>query len=285
MKKIDVFHIGPQKAATTWLYECIQSHSQITAAKQDSVHYFDMFYHKGDKWYLDRFKDSNINCKLVDMTPSYLRSEKAAKRIAKYNPNAKIILCIRNPIERAFSHYWHEKSRNNINYVFSDYLKNYDLFQNWIETGFYAHHIEIYKKYFPDNNILIQEFDDLKKNPTLFLKNFLSFIGVEDNYLPPNINKKANVASPVRDHKIETYKNNLKKIWLGKKLMWIKGKMREKGIIRDTADLTDQQKTKVETIYNQDPSLLKELHMIYTEDVDKLQEITGKNYDHWKVIK
>lgn len=285
MKKVSVIHIGPQKSATTWLYQCIESHLEIVAARQDSIHYFDMFHHRGDNWYHGFFQEDNLSGKkLVDMTPSYLRSAKAPKRIAEYNSDIKIILCLRNPIERAFSHYWHEKSRNNINYVFGDCLSNYDLFQSWIETGFYAHHILSYKKYFSDSNILIQDFNDLRENPGAFLKEFLRFIGVSTEHCPAVLNRKSNVAQPAINSKIQKIKSGLKEKWIIKKIVTLKNMLREMEIVKDHSDLTKKAKEKVEKLQNEDNKLKEELLMIYSEEIQRLEMITNKRFDHWKKI-
>lgn len=284
MEKIEVIHIGPQKSATTWLFQCIESHPEISVAQQDSIHYFDMFFHRGSEWYFDCFQGKGFNKKRVDMTPSYLRSNNAALRISEYNPDMKIALCLRNPIERAFSHYWHEKSRGNISYTFSDCLSNYDLFQSWIETGFYAQHISRYKEHFPSENILIQDFDNLKKDPSLFLKEFLKFIGVSEKHSPPILNKKANVAKSIRNSKIQKVKSGLKEKWFMKKLVSLKGKLREKGFIGDNSELSKIEKSKIEKLGNEDALFKKELLMIYSEEIDKLELLTNKNFDHWKTI-
>ena len=116
MKPVDIFHIGPQKTGTTWIYRCSREHPEIAVPPKDSIHYFDMFYPRGRGWYAEFFADAKPGQKLIDPTPSYIRSPLAAARIYEENPEAKIVLCLRHPIERAFSHYWHEKKRGRFNF-------------------------------------------------------------------------------------------------------------------------------------------------------------------------
>lgn len=69
MTKVNFFHIGPQKSGTTWKYRAIKDHPQVETSPKDSVHYFNMHYHKGVDWYHDHFANRD---KLVifDSTPS-----------------------------------------------------------------------------------------------------------------------------------------------------------------------------------------------------------------------
>jgi len=165
MRPVDIFHIGPQKTATTWIYRCMLEHPELAGPPKDTIHYFDMFYGKGRDWYAGHFDDAPPSCKLFDPTPSYVRSPWAARRIAQENPSAKIVLCLRNPLERAFSHYWHEKKKAHTNLDFASALSNYDCYASWLEPGFLAEHIEQYLRYFPREQLLCQSFDRLESDP------------------------------------------------------------------------------------------------------------------------
>jgi len=196
--KIDIFHVGPQKSATTWIYECLQEHPKVCCPPRDTVHYYDMLYARGPDWYAQAFAAAQPGQKLFDPTPSYLRSPWAARRMAGDSPDAKIIMCLRNPVERAFSHYWHEKKKQIIGYEFSDTLRNYDLFQNYMEPGFYAEHIERFLEYYPAESLLIQHFDRLQADPRGFLDELLAFCGLSVDFEPSILHRKRNAASPAQ---------------------------------------------------------------------------------------
>ena len=195
--KIDVFHIGPQKTATTWVYECLSEHPEIITSKTDTVHYYDIFYYKGNEWYTTQFLQGKKNEKIFDPTYTYIRSPWVPRRIAKDNPNAKFIVSLRNPIDRAFSHYWHEKKKQKIAFEFSEVLENYDLYSSWIEPGLYAEHIERYLEYFDREQFLFLKFNLLKKDPKDYLNKILTFIDVDTDFIPSVLNEKKNPAVPV----------------------------------------------------------------------------------------
>ncbi|MGM0442280.1 MAG: sulfotransferase family protein [Elusimicrobiota bacterium] len=192
--KVDIFYIGPPKTASTWIYNCLKEHPEICAPIKDTVHYFDMHYVKGKEWYLKHFNACLKKQKLCDVTTSYMHSPQAPKRIFQHNPDAKIIICMRNPLDRAFSHYWHEKKKLNFNFEFREVLENYDLYSSWLEPGFYGEYIERYLKFFPREQILCQLFEDLEVNPGSFLNRLYEFIGVEADFKPSVIYEKCNAA-------------------------------------------------------------------------------------------
>jgi hypothetical protein len=194
VRPIDVFHIGPQKAASTWMYSCLREHPQIACASKEDLYYLDMNWHRGRDWYLSHFAGAGPNQLLVDFTCTYLRCPQVPERMAEENPGARIIVCLRDPVERAFSHYWHEKKRGRIAYRFSEVLTNYDLFSSWLETGFYARHVGRLLEHFPRDRILCQLYDVLEANPRTFLREALEFLSVDSDFEPSVLERRVNVA-------------------------------------------------------------------------------------------
>jgi hypothetical protein len=158
------------------------------------VNYYDIKYYKGIEWYEKFYDDAEDGDLLFDPTMTYIRSPWAPRRIARDNPEAKIILCLRNPIDRAFSHYWHEKKKGAIDFEFEEVLQNYDLYSSWLEPGFYAEHIERYLRYFDREQLLCLRFRTLKTDPKAFLTRILRFAEVDEEFEPSWLNRKSNEA-------------------------------------------------------------------------------------------
>lgn len=196
MEKAHLFHIGPQKSGTTWVFNCLKQHPEILTSEKDSIHYFDINYHRGRGWYYKHFLGDGFKRKIFDPTYTYLRSPLAPKRIRAENPNALISLTMRHPVSRAFSHYWHEKKKKRHNFRFEEVIYNYDLFSSWVEPGFYAAHLERYLECFPYSQILPQLYDDLSSCPENFLKDLFQFYGIRTDFKPSVVNQRLNVASP-----------------------------------------------------------------------------------------
>lgn len=197
-RTVDVIHLGPQKSGTTWLYECLKEHPGVACAPRDSIHYYDMFYFKGESWYLEHFADARPGQLLFDTTPSYLRSLRAPARMYRDNPDAKLAVTLRHPVDRAFSHFWHEQKDPRREYDFTEVFTNYDFFSSWLEPGFYAEHLERYLEHFSEEQILFQRFELLNEDPRAFLREFLEFLAIDADFVPSWIDTKVNAAKVIR---------------------------------------------------------------------------------------
>lgn len=182
---------GPQKCATTWLYDCLYEHPDVLLPETDSVHYFDMNYQKGDQWYRQFFSEYDGEALVGEETPSYIRDEATPRRIAETLPDVKIIFIVRNPVDRAFSHYWHEKSKNKIAFEFEEVFENYDLYQNWVVPGFYHRHFERYEAHLPRDQMKLMFFEDLVADQRSYLREVYDFLGLPD-YTPSTLGEKSN---------------------------------------------------------------------------------------------
>jgi len=103
--------IGAQKGGTTSLFNYLVQHPQVRAPFTKEIHYFDLHYGRGPRWYRGRFPYARQLAGgdlTLDATPYYLAHPLAPERAARLLPEAKLIAVLRNPIDRALSHYGHE---------------------------------------------------------------------------------------------------------------------------------------------------------------------------------
>ena len=101
---------GTQRGGTTTLYHYLKEHPQICMSEKKEVHYFDLNYHKSLQWYESHFKDcQNKKVKTIgEASPFYMYLREVPERIDETLPDVKLIFILRNPVDRAYSHYWHE---------------------------------------------------------------------------------------------------------------------------------------------------------------------------------
>lgn len=281
----DFFWIGPQKAASTWVYRCFQEHPEIYVHEDedlsglggDALHYYDMHYAKGTEWYQQFFDDYSDEKIAGDTTPSYLRSPKAPGRIANEIPDAKLITCLRDPIDRAFSHYWHEKKKRKISFDFEELLVNYDLYQNWLESGFYYEHISKYLEYFDRDQMLLTFMGDLKNNDHEFIADVFDFLGVKSGFEPSVLDEKVNTAGYLHDLKAKAYRT----VARASTMLGIKEYVTHLNDYRLKQHLTGYFLNKSEYERGVDPELRNELIDMITPEVRKLEELIDRDLDHW----
>jgi hypothetical protein len=113
----DFLLIGAQKAGTTSLYSYLAAHPGVRPAARKEVHYFDVNYARGEDWYRAMFPTERAlggagaagrRSITGEASPYYLFHPLAAERAAQLVPDARLIVLLRDPVERAWSHYLHE---------------------------------------------------------------------------------------------------------------------------------------------------------------------------------
>lgn len=201
----DFIIIGAQKAGTTSLYDYLNQHRQIRMSTPlKEVHYFSYDYSKGLDWYKSNFPivpNKQQNDLLVgEASPYYLFHPHSAKRMHDVLPDIKIIAILRNPTDRAISHYFHELRHNTETLDIIDALNaeeqrigpelqkmlddpNYEsrTHQNlsYKARGRYAEQLERYYQYYDKDTVLVLTSDELFNDTTNCLKAVYDFLGIK----------------------------------------------------------------------------------------------------------
>jgi len=273
----NVTHIGPQKSATTWLYECLKEHEQVLVPPTDAVHYFDINYARGPQWYEQQFSGNNDADVRIDMTPSYIRPEFVANRIRNYDPDCQIIVCLRNPLERAFSHYWHEKKKKRFDYKFKEVLNNYDLFSAWVEPGMYYQRLRPFWDEFGEERVLCQWFDELNRDPVGFFKEAAEFMGLNTDVQPKTIGRRINVATAAQSQTRRNVREAAGKVL---ESLHLKDAVRETvGKVKNTVGHSWGYQ---ETLAQVPRSVREDMWSIFEPDVQKLEAALAVDLSEWR---
>lgn len=289
--KVDFIGIGMPRCATTWIYECLKEHPDICMSSEKETEFFSNYYEKGLDYYQSFFDCKNKKQLKGEFTPHYIWQDKEViKRIKNHNSDIKLIVSLRNPVERLFSSYQYLKAQGEKQSLVSfeealeqglmeDKVKYYEELQRWLEE-------------FPREKVLILFFEDIKKDPKAFIQDIYRFLEVDEDFEPKKLHQKSNPRGSERPKlnflnkitaRIELFfrKNfssghlkRFKKIrlfkWCRESLLWIKNKNRKR--VKD-----DRSRAK-----EIDSSVEKKLYHEFRRDVNKLEELTGRNLSHWK---
>lgn len=199
MIKPNLFVVGAARSGTTTLWDILKKHPQIYMPKDEMFKEPAFFSFKGENLgldnYLKLFKDVKNEKYTGEASTAYLTDITSAKRIFKYNPDAKIIIIVRNPADRAYSLYnWmvqdgyeyipsfeialkKEKERRNKqipNWFEPEYYHNY----MYLGSGFYPGQVNMYLKLFGDN-VLIIKFEEFIANLDVNLNKIYKFLNLE----------------------------------------------------------------------------------------------------------
>lgn len=229
----DFIIIGVQKGGTTSAVVNLNQHPKISIPYKE-IHFFDIHWENGIKWYKqqfpknkkskkgDKFKinESSINLNLGDKTPSLIYLTNCHSRMYQTVPQAKLILFLRNPIDRAYSQ-WNMNRSNQYNQNLSfeeaidlelaqDEEKNYITSQHhYIQRGFYIDQINHLLEYYPRDQLLILISERVKRNMKNEYNKIYKFLGLKNLNAKYRASKKTEYPEPMK----EETRNRLKKLY------------------------------------------------------------------------
>lgn len=251
----DFIIIGTARSGTTSLYYDICQHPCVLPAAYDELGYFDSNYHLGQNWYRSLFptlfskwlvKQKKQFAITGEDTPFYIWDPIVAKRILKILPKIKLIVLLRNPVDRAYSNYHLGIRAGTENLSFEDAIKaeikkleeinndsknnieKYTIRRSYLAKGFYADQLKIWFKIFNLNQLLIISTEDLKSNPQKVLNKIYNFLEIPENHkLIPEKQKKAmypKMKNETREFLINFYRKDNTELFnlIGQKFDWDK---------------------------------------------------------------
>ena len=99
--------VGTQKGGTSTLFQLLRNHPEIFFPKVKEVHFFTKFYDRGEAWYSEKFAEAPAGQLRGEITPYYLFHAAVPERIQALRADMKIVVLLRNPVERTLSQYYH----------------------------------------------------------------------------------------------------------------------------------------------------------------------------------
>jgi len=251
----DFIIIGTARSGSTSLYYNICQHPCVLSAAYDELGYFDSNFHLGLNWYRSLFptlfskwivKQKKQFAITGEDTPFYIWNPLVAKRILKILPKIKLIVVLRNPVDRAYSNYHlgiragsenlsfedaiqiELKKLNEINDEFEHNVEKYTIPRSYIAKGFYANQLKIWLELFNSEQLIIISTEDLESNPQVTLDKIYDFLKIPKNHkLIPEKQKKASypkMKNETREFLINLYKKNNAELFsmIGQKFDWDK---------------------------------------------------------------
>jgi hypothetical protein len=191
--------IGAMKCGTSSLHNYLTQHPGVIAPLRKEVHYFDVRFAQGERWYranFGRVGEPGLN---LDSSPYYLAHPLAPQRAHALVPEAKLIVLLRDPVRRAYSHYWHERHKERETLSFEEAiaaeparlgddeqrLARGEIRQSrahqhfsYLARGRYAEQLERWWRHYPRERLLVLRFEELARDPLAVLDRTLEFLGL-----------------------------------------------------------------------------------------------------------
>jgi hypothetical protein len=203
--------LGAQKAGTSSLFTCLSEHPDVLSPTEKEVHYFDLNFARGREWYRAHFPHRSAPSTsgrsrgpaqlTLEASPYYLFHPAVPERLHSVLPDAKLIVMLRNPVNRAYSHYWHEyergferlplraalaaeedRLRGEAAKLLADvrYRSFAHQHYSYVSRGLYVEQVRAWFARFPSGRFLFVKSEQLFADPEAQMARVLRFVG-----LPP----------------------------------------------------------------------------------------------------
>jgi hypothetical protein len=195
LERLDFVVPGAQKSGTTALHYFLGKHPQIALPDRQEMHFFDdeeIFSRAPVDYELlhRHFRPIARSTITGEVTPSYLYWKPAMERIANYNPRIKLVILLRNPVDRAFAHWNMQRFKNRESLDFLAALKEEPrrIAQPlsiesrrfaYVDRGFYSGQLERVFKFFPREQMHVVKFENFRDRKQEALDSILDFLGVK----------------------------------------------------------------------------------------------------------
>ena len=308
--ELDFLIIGAEKAGTTFIHNAIKENNKIEIPDKEIKYFEDPEFNILPNNFLDKLFKKTRNNKLRGIRrPTYLGLPECPERIYKHSPSAKLIISLRNPIERAISAYFHYVRLNllpmeplNIGlwrilkgeYEETEYNK---IAKCIIDFGLYYRAISRYLKFFPRNQILIIFLKEIKKHPNEIKRQIFNFLDVDHQFNQKNsfqklLQKKMANKGVYSLKRLKIYRNYAKIVanYKLEKIDWAyRSKLyRKKGLFYRIFFYLFHVLDKTIFLWlfkNEKPKLNKRisdiLKNIYNEDIKKLETLINMPLKNW----
>lgn len=280
----DFFLVGAAKSGTTSLFRYLVQHPSIFIPANKELHYFaDLSVSRGGYYrtleaYLRLYEGCPEEIRAGDGSTSYLPSPSAPGRIREVRPDARILILLRNPVDRAYSHYWHQRVGFRETLSFEDALEDepgrieagltYGFL--YVRTGMYYEQVRRFVEAF-GTRVRIYLFDDLRSDPAALCRDIFTFLEVDPGH-PVDTSRIHLRSGPLRS---SAFGRLLVRPFPGRRWLVRRWPHRMRAI---KLGVSQKNVTRPPPM---DPDTRNRLTEVFRPDVERLEDLLGRDLSRW----
>lgn len=170
--------IGAQKCASTWIHRILDTHPEVCVSDPKELDFFSCHFDRGYDWYERFFAGAGEAGAVGEISPSYFYNEAAAERARAYNPDFRILVSLRDPVERMFSNHLHEVRKGHIAGDDVTFERAMERNPMYLGQSLYARNLRYWLAAFGREKTLVLLQEDIARDARAQAARVCAFLGV-----------------------------------------------------------------------------------------------------------
>ena len=277
--------IGAPKCATTWLFRCLDEHPDVFVPDFKEVNFFttsrwgDDYETKGIDYYASLFAAAGPQQVIGDFSPNLLQDPFAPERVEALIPEARLVVMIRNPMERSRSHYHYVRNRTHYDgYSLLEILEDPSRDPaGFLWQGLYGQQLERWLERFSRDQLLVIEAERVRDEPHEVFRSVCAFVGADTGFAPSSLRVQTNAARSLRAPALYALNLRVSRFLASHGLDGLRTHLKRAGVPRLLQRLNE--------VRTDNPPLspleARELAAFFREDSALLSRLLGRDYSGW----
>lgn len=184
--------LGAQKCASSWLHSIFDDHPQAFVSTPKEINFFSAFYERGYDWYERHFIGGEGRAAVGEISPSYLPDSDAPLRARAYNEDFRILVALRDPVERAYSNHLHDIRLGYCASTDSSFEAGLARNPMYVEQSRYARHLRAWLRQFPRERVMVVLQEDIAVDALAEARRVYEFLGIGADHVSSAVGQRTN---------------------------------------------------------------------------------------------
>tara|TARA_A100001037_G_scaffold76055_1_gene68196 strand:+ start:10079 stop:10924 length:846 start_codon:yes stop_codon:yes gene_type:complete len=277
--KMDFIGIGAQKCASTWISTVLRAHPDIAMPAEEPLDFFSYRFENGYRWYEAEVASVSGKACRGEMSQSYFHEPGVVERVREYRDDIKIVVSLRDPVERALSQHRHLVRLGAVPSADLSFETALATNPTYREQGLYFRHLSRWLEVFRQDQVHITLMEDIRKDPDHVARSLYRFLGVNEDYVPQDLHEKRNESYVARSRATHRVMRGLSRTIrsVGGETVW--RSLGGAGFRRLYRNLNHRPVT--DLVPDPNPATLAELRAFYATDLGQLGALLQRDVTNW----
>jgi hypothetical protein len=259
------------RSGTTALARYLGAHPDVFVPPEKELHFFDRNFERGVDWYASKFARARGEHAIGEATQTYMYDPRSVRRLSQVVPDARLIAILRDPVDRAYSHYWLNRARGLELLSFADALaieperlasedRRQRYVYSYLDRGRYLEQLQMICEYFPRSSLQVLMFDDLCRDPARTFKEVCAHLNVNTDFRPDELGRRINAHVTFKSPRLRRF---------------------AKGLPRPLARAIGRVNVRKGGYEPMEPGLRASINALFQDDVRALSDWLGSELPEW----